>query len=90
MSLELIQLAKKFADGGLSANAFADPYIAKWSAERDANKLKDDNANVSECASTIFILADCYNPDLDRRKSELDEAGLKAEVKATLSKFKLA
>lgn len=38
----------------------------------------------------MSILADCYNPDLDRRKSELDEAGLRAEVKATLSKFKLA
>ena len=53
-------------------------------------KLKDDDDNVSECASSIFVLADCYNPDFDRRESELDEDGLKREVKATLEKFKLS
>ena len=89
MSLALISFAKQFVDGGISAEAFADPYIAKWSDERDANKLKDDADNVSECASSIFILADCYNPDSDRRESELDEEGLRKEVKATLERFTL-
>ncbi|MDQ0125830.1 hypothetical protein J2W17_004800 [Pseudomonas lini] len=90
MSLELINFAKQFVAGDLSAGTFADPYISKWSDERDANKLKDDDDNVSECASSIFVLADCYNPDFDRRESELDEDGLKCEVKATLEKFKLS
>ena len=89
MSLELINFAKQFVDGKLSAEAFADPYISKWSDERDANKLKDDDDNLSECASSIFVLADSYNPDLDRRVSELDGDGLRGEVKATLEKFKL-
>lgn len=89
MSLALISFAKQFAGGDISAEAFADPYIAKWSDERDANKLKDDTDNVSECASSIFILADCYNPDPDRRESELDEEGLRKEVKATLERFTL-
>lgn len=90
MSLELISFARQFAGGSLSAEAFADPYISKWNDERDANKLKDDDDNLSECASSIFVLADSYNPDLDRRVSELDEEGLRSEVKATLEKFKLS
>lgn len=89
MSLELINFAKQFADGSLSAEAFADPYITKWSDERDANKLIDDDDNVSTCASSTFVLADCYNADFDRRASELDENGLRGEVKATLEKFNL-
>lgn len=54
MSLSLISFAKKFVDGDISAEAFVDPYIAKWSDERDANKLKDDTDNVSECASSSY------------------------------------
>lgn len=89
MSLALISFAKQFVGGYISAEAFADPYIAKWSDERDANKLKDDADNVSECTSSIFILADCYNPDSDCRESELDEESLRKEAKAILEKFAL-
>lgn len=87
MSVELIHFAQEFVKGVLSAEEFADPYIAMWSTERDTNKLQEDDDGLSECASSIFILADCFNPELDRWSSELDEDGLRMEVKGMLEKF---
>lgn len=87
MSIELIIFAQKFVVGDLSAEEFADPYIAMWSSELNLNTLKDDSPSLSECASSIFILADCFNPELDRWSSELDEDGLRVEVRGMLEKF---
>lgn len=90
MSMNLIDRAKKFLNGDIAPQIFSDEYIKAWNNELDANILKDDEANLSECASTIFILADSFNPESDRSEGELDENGFKAEVKATLEKFKLS
>ena len=90
MSLELIDLAKKLLNGEIASQRFSDEYIKIWNNELDTNILKDDTDNLSECASTIFILADSFNPESDRSEGELDENGFKAEVKATLEKFKLS
>ncbi|CAI0773498.1 Microcin-D immunity protein [Serratia entomophila] len=89
MSKKLTDLAKEFVSSSIDANKFADPYISMWKAERDMGKLSIDGKDVDEASSTIFCLADCYNPDSDRENYELDEAGLRKEVKATLEKFKL-
>ncbi|WP_092403083.1 colicin immunity domain-containing protein [Pseudomonas sp. NFACC39-1] len=89
MSFELITFAKRFVGGKVSAEVFADAYMANWKAERDQYKLKDDPDDVSECASSIFILADCYNPGSDRDAAELDAIGLKKEVGTLLRKFDL-
>lgn len=90
MSMELIDLAKKLLNGEIASQRFSDEYIKIWNNELDTNILKDDTDNLSECASTIFILADSFNPESDRSEGELDENGFKAEVKATLEKFKLS
>ncbi|MFN2994975.1 colicin immunity domain-containing protein [Serratia plymuthica] len=57
--------------------------------EGDANKLTIDGEEVDEASSSIFCLADCYNPEPDRDDYELDEAELRKEVKAILEKFNL-
>lgn len=89
MSMTLIDFAKQFADSKLNADDFADKYISLWKVERDSNKQEKDTDIVSECCSSIFVSADCYNPESDRDDYELDEAGLRKEVKNTLEKFKL-
>lgn len=89
MSMDLINLARRFSNSVVSAEAFADTYIAQWSNERDTDRLKHDETNISECASSIFVLADSFNPDASRRESELDEKHLKLEVQSTLRKFNL-
>ncbi|MEQ5055900.1 colicin immunity domain-containing protein [Klebsiella michiganensis] len=44
---------------------------------------------MDHCAGELFIIADCFNPEPDRESYELDETGLRNEVKATLEKFHL-
>ena len=89
MSKKLTDFAKQFVESSIDANKFAEPYILMWKEERDTGKLPIDGKDVDEAASTIFCLADCYNPKPDRDDYEFDENGLRKEVKATLEKFKL-
>ncbi|MCZ4061154.1 colicin immunity domain-containing protein [Pantoea sp. LMR881] len=42
MSQSLLQFAKDFVAGKISAEQFADPYQAKWKAERDSGALSKD------------------------------------------------
>lgn len=89
MSMKLIDFAKQFVESKVSADNFADKYIDLWRAERDSDKKEKDSETVSECCSSVFVIADCYNPESDRDDYELDEVGLRKEVKAILEKFKL-
>lgn len=89
MSIKLIDFAKQFVESKVNADNFADKYMELWRVERDSDNTEKDSEAVSECCSSIFVIADCYNPESDRDDYELDEAGLRGEVKATLEKFKL-
>ncbi|MBF7957856.1 colicin immunity domain-containing protein [Rahnella victoriana] len=89
MSMTLIDFAKQFAESTLNADNFADEYIRLWKVERDSNNQEKDTDIVSECCSSIFVVADCYNPEADRDDYELDEATLRIEVKALLEKSNL-
>ncbi|AHY05450.1 Colicin-D immunity protein [compost metagenome] len=89
MSLKLIDLAKKLVSSQLTADDFESQFFNLWREEGKSGQLAKVSEKVGECASEIFILADCYTSDPDRRESELDADGLKKEVKATLEKFNL-
>jgi len=88
MSIKLIDFAKKFVDSKINADEFADKYISLWRVERDSNNREKDSDIVSESCSSIFVVADCYNPEFDRDDYELDEVGLRGEVRSILEKFK--
>lgn len=85
--MRLIELAKQLVSSEITAAYYELEYLAIWREEGKAGLLAQDPKTLGECASTLFILADCYNPDPDRHDSELDEEGLKQEVEATLRKF---
>ncbi|UYA60186.1 hypothetical protein NAL19_2032 [Pectobacterium sp. F1-1] len=89
MSNKLIDFARSFVESKINADNFSDSYILMWKEERDANRLSIDGKEVDEASSSIFCLADCYNPESDRDNYEFDEASLRKEIKATLEKFKL-
>ncbi|RJF55353.1 colicin immunity protein [Serratia inhibens] len=89
MSLKLIDLAQRLISSQLTADDFESQFFKLWREEGKAGLLAKDSKDVGECASEIFILADCYTSNPDRRESELDADGLKKEVKATLEKFNL-
>ena len=42
MSVDLINLAKRFVAGELSAGDFADTFIERWKAERDDGTARND------------------------------------------------
>ncbi|WP_275554925.1 colicin immunity domain-containing protein [Mixta sp. Marseille-Q2659] len=84
MSQALLQLAKDFIAGKMTADEFADPYQEKWKAERDSGLSGKDPAELNEKLSTLFCLADQYNPEQDCHYSEFDANELKKRVSELL------
>lgn len=84
MSRQLLEYARKFANGEFSAIEFSNGFIEQWRRERNSGMLLQDSPTVSEALSTIFCIADLYNPATDREAYEFDEEQLKNEVKNIL------
>jgi hypothetical protein len=84
MSAQLYEFAKRLAAGGVSAEEFADPFIERWKQERDASSSLGDLDDMSERMSSIFCMADLYNPVADRKEYELDGDGLRSAVSEIL------
>ena len=80
MSVTIFEFAKSFSNGKLSADIFSNAYMELWKIERDNELLQKDEASLSECLSSIFCVADLYNPAADREEYELDDKQLHAEV----------
>ncbi len=83
MSLTILEFAKSFVAGRLTAEIFSEAYIELWKIERDKNVLLLDDPSLSECLSCIFCAADMYAPDDSRECYEFDGEMLRSEV-ATL------
>ncbi|NCE90313.1 colicin immunity domain-containing protein [Pseudomonas sp. L13] len=83
MSLTILEFARSFVAGRLTAEIFSEAYIELWKIERDKNILLLDEPSLSECLSSIFCAADMYEPDESREYYELDAEMLRSEV-ATL------
>ncbi len=88
MSVTILALAKSFQGGRLSASEFANAFMELWKFERDAEMLQLDEASLNECLSSIFCLADLYNPHPDRDGYELDENQLRMKISERLTDFK--
>ncbi|MEB8292135.1 colicin immunity domain-containing protein [Klebsiella michiganensis] len=87
MSYLLIEFARSFGSGRLSAVAFADAYMELWRIERDSKNILNYDENVSECLSSIFCVADMYNPDDDRDQYEFDEEELRKEINKLIDTY---
>ncbi|WP_396018876.1 colicin immunity domain-containing protein [Erwinia aphidicola] len=48
--------------------------------ECDSNLLVQDDDNLSELLSSVFCIADMYNPDDDREEYEFNEEQLRHEI----------
>ncbi|MBT0720773.1 colicin immunity protein [Tatumella sp. TA1] len=80
MSNLILDFAKSFTEERLSANAFAEAYIELWRIERDNKNILNYEERVSECLSSIFCLADLYNPDSDKDDYELNDEQLRDKI----------
>ncbi|WP_039912726.1 colicin immunity domain-containing protein [Cellvibrio mixtus] len=85
MSLTVLSLAKSFVMERLSADQFSDAYMEIWKFERDSNLFQKDEAKLNGCLSSIFCLADLYNPESDREEYELDEKQLRNKISELIS-----
>ncbi|MBI0132170.1 colicin immunity domain-containing protein [Snodgrassella sp. W8132] len=87
MSLIALEFAKSFVNGRITAQVFAEAYIELYRIERDNGLLLKDEDSVSECLSTIFCLADLYNPDFDKEEYELNDKQLIEQIEQELKKL---
>ncbi|PNK60970.1 colicin immunity domain-containing protein [Psychrobacter sp. FDAARGOS_221] len=88
MSMVLPKFAESFVNERLTADIFADAYIELWNIERDLGLASQDAGILSQVNSTIFLMADLYNPESDRDDYEFDEEELRLNVKQELEKLK--
>ncbi|MGR7482670.1 colicin immunity domain-containing protein [Klebsiella aerogenes] len=84
--MKLIELGREFLKNNVTADEFVDGIIKE---RRALYGTEEDNKDINHCGGELFIIADCYNPESDRDSYELDEVGLRREVKSTLEKFNL-
>jgi hypothetical protein len=87
VSRQLLDFAVAFSRSTISAGDFAGAYIEKWKQERDAGSVNSDPDDLNECLSTIFCLADLYNPEDDRDEYELNEHELRQKVQETIEQL---
>ncbi len=84
--VKLVELGRDFLSNRISAEQFCEDIVIE---RRKLWGVREPDKAVDRCGGELFISADCYNPDSDRDDYELDEAELRAEVKALLEQFNL-
>ncbi|CAI1076497.1 MULTISPECIES: colicin immunity domain-containing protein [Serratia] len=84
--MAVIELARNFLNSKVNALQFSEDICIE---RNNLYGIKDQDKNVLNCGEELFMAAEIYNPDSDRVDYELDEAGLRKEVKAILEKFNL-
>jgi uncharacterized Fe-S cluster-containing radical SAM superfamily enzyme len=87
MSLTILEFARSFVAGRLTAEIFSEAYIELWKIERDRKILQLDEPSLSECLSSIFCAADMYESSESREEYELDDEMLRAEVASLVQKI---
>ncbi|WP_175234143.1 MULTISPECIES: colicin immunity domain-containing protein [Achromobacter] len=85
MSLTILEFARSYVAGRLTADIFSVAYIELWKIERDRRLLQLDESALNACLSSIFCAADMYEPDESRAEYELDDEMLKSEVARLLT-----
>jgi hypothetical protein len=87
MSATLFKFARSFVNGRLTADEFANAFLELWKIERDSGLLRADEDRLSVCLSSIFCVADLYNPDSDRDAYELDSTQLRIAVDTLIQQY---
>lgn len=84
MSERLLEFVKTFLGSEFAPEFFVDEFISQWKRERDSKIFLSDAPHLSEALSSIFCLADMFNPSDDRESYEFDEPKLRFEIEKVL------
>lgn len=87
MSQSLKSYIDSFISTDITAGCFVDTYMIKWKKERDNELLAQDDDNLSELLSSVFCIADMYNPDNDREEYEFNENQLWYEINKLIAAY---
>ncbi|MGP5495590.1 colicin immunity domain-containing protein [Psychrobacter celer] len=87
MSISLLKFTESFLQGRIDAEVFTNAYIEFFRIERDINVTSSDSPNLNEVLSSIFSIADLYNPEDDREEYEFDEKNLRKYIELELEKI---
>ncbi|WP_082107367.1 colicin immunity domain-containing protein [Chromobacterium vaccinii] len=87
MSNFMIVLVRDFLNGNLDAISFVEEFSKQWKVERDQGKLLEYDDATNEFFSSVFCLADIFNPDDIREEYELDSNGLLVGVRELAEKI---
>ncbi len=74
----------KFVDDGYNVDDFVDNYIEEYRKVRDSNRFPIEFPIIDGTLSSIFVMADAYNPDDNRSDYELSGDELRESVRALL------
>ncbi|PIT08413.1 colicin immunity protein [Snodgrassella communis] len=88
MSIIILEFARSLVNERIAPQVFVEAYIELYRIERDNNLLIKDEDSISKCLSTIFCLADLYNPESDRDEYELDDQQLIEQIEQELKKLR--
>ncbi|HCK4901282.1 colicin immunity domain-containing protein [Pseudomonas aeruginosa] len=88
MSLEFVELAKKFLDGSFGGKFFTEKFFETWRSEGASGLLKKDDDNLGACLRLMFGMADCFTDGPKDNDGEINEEELKQEVRELLKKYK--
>jgi len=72
MSESLNMFVSSFLNGRISVEAFVESYAELWKIERDLGVFEKDSKPLSEFLSTVFCIADLFNPSEDRLSYEIE------------------
>ena len=89
MSEKLLNSAKIFLNNKSDAEIFVDEFISQWKQERDNGAALYDAPQISEALSSIFCVADMFNPHEDRESYEFNEPKLRSETEKILKKARI-
>ncbi|EFG3728033.1 colicin-D [Escherichia coli] len=84
--MAMIDLAKLFLASKITAIEFSERICVE---RRRLYGVKDLSPNILNCGEELFMAAERFDPDADRADYEIDDNGLKVEVRSILEKFKL-
>ena len=89
MSKSLLLLATAFLENKIEPKVFAEEYMAEWRRQRDSEGVRLAVPQINEALSTIFCMADMFNPNPDREEYEFDETRLRKEVGQVMDQLKI-
>jgi len=86
--IKLVELGRDFLSNRISAEQFCEDIVIE---RRKLWGVREPDKAVDRCGEELFMAADCYDPEPDRSRysCEMNEAELRAEVKALLEQFNL-